>query len=178
MKVEEKVHRAAETRHRSLSALVASSSKSEDTNWLLQQWPPQRKLLNRRSTISAQRESGRNSVRFSQLFAKVNMGIELCCRRCGRREPRDFEWAAYCQHQQISSSWFEAREIQHTRYQRYARLTKRTITCLLITFGTVASDPAQNPYWKRDVRRAYPKLSVVTQLELSSLLIEHSQAPS
>jgi hypothetical protein len=38
----------------------------------------------------------------------------------------------------------------------------------------IASDPAQNPYWKRDVRRAYPQLSVVTQSELSSLLIEHS----
>ena len=37
-----------------------------------------------------------------------------------------------------------------------------------------ASDPAQNPYWKRDVRRAYPQLSVITQTELSSLLVEHS----
>ncbi|KAF9071706.1 21 kDa subunit of NADH dehydrogenase [Rhodocollybia butyracea] len=32
----------------------------------------------------------------------------------------------------------------------------------------------KNPYWKRDVRRAYPMLSVVTQPGLSSLLIEHS----
>lgn len=39
-----------------------------------------------------------------------------------------------------------------------------------------ASDPAQNPYWKRDVRRAYPQLSVVTQPDLSSLLIQHSEA--
>lgn len=39
-----------------------------------------------------------------------------------------------------------------------------------------ASDPAQNPYWKRDVRRAYPQLSVVTQTELSTLLIEHHEA--
>lgn len=39
-----------------------------------------------------------------------------------------------------------------------------------------ASDPAQNPYWKRDVRRAYPQLSVVTQGELSALMIEHSTA--
>ena len=39
---------------------------------------------------------------------------------------------------------------------------------------TSASDPAQNPYWKRDVRRAYPQLSVVTQSELSTLLIQHS----
>jgi hypothetical protein len=38
----------------------------------------------------------------------------------------------------------------------------------------LASDPAQNPYWKRDVRRAYPQLSVITQRELSNLLIEHS----
>ncbi|KAF7376138.1 21 kDa subunit of NADH dehydrogenase [Mycena sanguinolenta] len=44
------------------------------------------------------------------------------------------------------------------------------------TPATKASDPAQNPYWKRDVRRAYPQLSVVTQSELSSLLIEHSRA--
>ena len=38
----------------------------------------------------------------------------------------------------------------------------------------LASDPAQNPYWKRDVRRAHPQLSVVTQSQLSQLLIEHS----
>ncbi|KAF9478607.1 21 kDa subunit of NADH dehydrogenase [Pholiota conissans] len=44
------------------------------------------------------------------------------------------------------------------------------------TPATKASDPAQNPYWKRDVRRAYPQLSVVTQSELSTLLIEHSAA--
>ncbi|KAF8234050.1 NUZM, NADH-ubiquinone oxidoreductase 21.3 kDa subunit [Tricholoma matsutake] len=42
------------------------------------------------------------------------------------------------------------------------------------TPATKASDPAQNPYWKRDIRRAYPQLSVITQAELSSLLIEHS----
>ncbi|KAG2154400.1 NUZM, NADH-ubiquinone oxidoreductase 21.3 kDa subunit [Suillus bovinus] len=42
--------------------------------------------------------------------------------------------------------------------------------------ATKASDPAQNPYWKRDVRRAYPQLSVVTQPDLSSLLIQHSEA--
>ncbi|KZT10624.1 NADH dehydrogenase 21 kDa subunit [Laetiporus sulphureus 93-53] len=46
------------------------------------------------------------------------------------------------------------------------------------TPATKASDPAQNPYWKRDVRRVYPQLSVVTQTELSSLLIQHSQAPA
>ncbi|KAF5393528.1 hypothetical protein D9757_000572 [Collybiopsis confluens] len=40
--------------------------------------------------------------------------------------------------------------------------------------ATKASDIAQNPYWKRDVRRAYPQLSVITQPGLSSLLIEHS----
>ncbi|ESK85213.1 nadh-ubiquinone oxidoreductase kda subunit [Moniliophthora roreri MCA 2997] len=42
------------------------------------------------------------------------------------------------------------------------------------TPATKASDPAQNPYWKRDVRRVYPQLSVVTQAGLSQLLIEHS----
>ncbi|KAF6761170.1 21 kDa subunit of NADH dehydrogenase [Ephemerocybe angulata] len=44
------------------------------------------------------------------------------------------------------------------------------------TPATKASDPAQNPYWKRDVRRVYPQLSVVSQSELSGLLIEHSGA--
>ncbi|KAJ7647344.1 21 kDa subunit of NADH dehydrogenase [Roridomyces roridus] len=46
------------------------------------------------------------------------------------------------------------------------------------TPATKASDIAQNSYWKRDVRRAYPQLSVVTQAELSSLLIEHSTPQS
>ncbi|TFY78480.1 hypothetical protein EWM64_g5531 [Hericium alpestre] len=42
------------------------------------------------------------------------------------------------------------------------------------TPATKASDPAQNPYWKRDVRRAYPQLSVVSQPELATLLIQHN----
>lgn len=42
----------------------------------------------------------------------------------------------------------------------------------------VASDVAQNPYWKRDVRRAYPQLSVVTQPGLSSLLLQHAESPA
>ncbi|TRM69792.1 hypothetical protein BD626DRAFT_475300 [Schizophyllum amplum] len=44
------------------------------------------------------------------------------------------------------------------------------------TPATKASDIAMNPYWKRDVRRAYPRLSMVTQNELSTLLLEHSSA--
>lgn len=36
----------------------------------------------------------------------------------------------------------------------------------------IASDPAENPYWKRDMRRAYPQLSVVTQEQLSGFLIQ------
>lgn len=44
----------------------------------------------------------------------------------------------------------------------------------MLIVSTIASDIAQNPYWKRDVRRAYPQLSVITQSELSALLIEHS----
>ncbi|EPQ57459.1 NADH dehydrogenase [Gloeophyllum trabeum ATCC 11539] len=43
------------------------------------------------------------------------------------------------------------------------------------TPATKASDPAQNPYWKRDVRRAYPQLSVITQTELSSLLLQQPE---
>jgi hypothetical protein len=41
-----------------------------------------------------------------------------------------------------------------------------------------ASDPAQNPYWKRDVRRAFPKLSVVTQTELSAFLLQTPEKPA
>ncbi|KAG8886079.1 hypothetical protein FRB97_007955 [Tulasnella sp. 331] len=39
------------------------------------------------------------------------------------------------------------------------------------TPATLASDPAQNPYWKRDARRNYPRLSVVDQSELAQLLL-------
>lgn len=35
---------------------------------------------------------------------------------------------------------------------------------------TPAGDIAENPYWKRDVRRSYPKLSVVTQSDVVGLL--------
>jgi len=46
------------------------------------------------------------------------------------------------------------------------------------TPATMASDPAQNPYWKRDVRRAYPQLSVITQAEYSKVLLASPQAQS
>ncbi|KLO19521.1 21 kDa subunit of NADH dehydrogenase [Schizopora paradoxa] len=45
------------------------------------------------------------------------------------------------------------------------------------TPATKASDPAQNPYWKRDVRRAYPQLSMVTQEELSTYLLQTPEQP-
>jgi hypothetical protein len=53
-------------------------------------------------------------------------------------------------------------------------------SCVLVidSWYASASDPAQNPYWKRDMRRAYPQLSVVTQPNLSTLLIQHSGTPS
>ncbi|ETI22206.1 hypothetical protein G647_06279 [Cladophialophora carrionii CBS 160.54] len=41
---------------------------------------------------------------------------------------------------------------------------------------TPAADIADNPYWKRDVRRAYPKLSTVTQGEVVGLLTLGSAA--
>lgn len=50
--------------------------------------------------------------------------------------------------------------------------------CALVLTSHAASDPVQNPYWKRDVRRAYPQLSMVTQSELSQLLLQHSRAPA
>jgi len=49
---------------------------------------------------------------------------------------------------------------------------------LYATPASKASDPAQNPYWKRDVRRAYPQLSVVTQSELATFLLQSPQDPS
>lgn len=39
-----------------------------------------------------------------------------------------------------------------------------------------AADLAENPYWKRDVRRAYPKLSVVNQADVVGLLSVGSAA--
>lgn len=56
------------------------------------------------------------------------------------------------------------------------KVRESTYGHILCTDTLTASDPAQNPYWKRDVRRAYPQLSVVTQAELSGLLIEHHEA--
>lgn len=45
-------------------------------------------------------------------------------------------------------------------------------------YSCVASDPAENPYWKRDVRRAYPQLSVVTQEELATFLLQSPEQPA
>ncbi|KXT06817.1 hypothetical protein AC578_7194 [Pseudocercospora eumusae] len=39
-----------------------------------------------------------------------------------------------------------------------------------------AGDLAENPYWKRDVRRSYPKLSVVSQPDVVGLLTVGSAA--
>ena len=39
-----------------------------------------------------------------------------------------------------------------------------------------AGDIAGNPYWKRDARRAYPKLSVVSQTDVAGLLALGSAA--
>jgi hypothetical protein len=39
-----------------------------------------------------------------------------------------------------------------------------------------AGDLADNPYWKRDTRRSYPKLSTVSQADAVSLLTVGSQA--
>ncbi len=41
---------------------------------------------------------------------------------------------------------------------------------------TPAADLADNPYWKRDVRRNYPKLSVVRQPDVVALLTVGSAA--
>ncbi|KZT58862.1 21 kDa subunit of NADH dehydrogenase [Calocera cornea HHB12733] len=37
---------------------------------------------------------------------------------------------------------------------------------------TKASDPAQNPYHRRDFRRAYPQLSTISQQTMTSLLLQ------
>ena len=39
-----------------------------------------------------------------------------------------------------------------------------------------AADLAENPYWKRDMRRRYPRLSVVNQADVVGLLSVGSQA--
>lgn len=41
-----------------------------------------------------------------------------------------------------------------------------------------AADIAENPYWKRDTRRSYPKLSVVRQQDVVALLsVGNAQTP-
>ncbi|KAI9848148.1 MAG: hypothetical protein M1837_000822 [Sclerophora amabilis] len=43
---------------------------------------------------------------------------------------------------------------------------------------TPAADIAENPYWKRDVRRRYPRLSVVSQADVVGLLsVGSKEAP-
>lgn len=39
-----------------------------------------------------------------------------------------------------------------------------------------AADIAENPYWKRDIRRRYPQLSTVTQADAAALLTVGSAA--
>jgi hypothetical protein len=39
-----------------------------------------------------------------------------------------------------------------------------------------AADIADNPYWKRDMRRSYPKLSVIRQADVAGLLTVGSAA--
>jgi len=59
---------------------------------------------------------------------------------------------------------------------RYPQPASRTE--VYATPATKASDPAQNPYWKRDARRQYPQLSVVTQNHLAQLLLASPEAQS
>ncbi|KAG0143066.1 hypothetical protein CROQUDRAFT_135186 [Cronartium quercuum f. sp. fusiforme G11] len=44
-------------------------------------------------------------------------------------------------------------------------------TTVQVTPASKASDPAENAYFERDFRRMYPKLEMITQPELSKLLI-------
>ncbi|WVR05968.1 hypothetical protein IAU60_002996 [Kwoniella sp. DSM 27419] len=59
------------------------------------------------------------------------------------------------------------------RYPQPASRTERYATP-----STKASDIAFNPYYKRDVRRAYPQTSVITQPHLTSLLLSSSTLAS
>ena len=40
-----------------------------------------------------------------------------------------------------------------------------------------AGDIAENPYWKRDIRRSYPRGSIVSQADVVALLTVGSKAP-
>lgn len=60
---------------------------------------------------------------------------------------------------------------------RYPQPGSRTET--YATPATQASDPAFNPYYKRDVRRNYPQTSTITQSHLTAVLLASpSAAPS
>ncbi|OAV93624.1 hypothetical protein PTTG_02976 [Puccinia triticina 1-1 BBBD Race 1] len=56
-----------------------------------------------------------------------------------------------------------------------------SVKTVQVTPASKASDPAENPYHERDFRRMYPRLEMVTQTDLASLLIaapEQMQLPS
>lgn len=96
-------------------------------------------------------------------------------RRCRVREPLDLVRPAHPGRAPLPAARVAPGEVRHAGDQGcVARRIARSVASDVRT--PAASDPAQNPYWKRDVRRAYPQLSVVTQSELSTLLIEHHEA--
>jgi len=137
-------------------------------------WRPRSSPI-RLCTTPLQRDSGRNSVRV-QPFARYCSTVE---RRPFRRrdchQPRNLQRSPDSLLEQIPSARFPTGKVQHTRYQRcvYTRLEFESWW-----LSVVASDPAQNPYWKRDVRRAFPRLSVVTQPELSAFLLQTPENPA
>lgn len=50
-----------------------------------------------------------------------------------------------------------------------------SVETVQVTPASKASDPAENAYFERDFRRMYPKLQMITQPEISNLLINASE---
>lgn len=111
---------------------------------------------------------------FHKLYSLTAANIYITHRRRCRCKPRNFFWSPLAKSQSLASTSLSSGKVLYPCHQRFFFFF---FVLYSPTSFFVASDPAQNPYWKRDVRRAYPQLSVVTQSELSSLLIAHSSPP-
>lgn len=92
--------------------LLPPRSSCWSGKWRPRSWPI------RLYTMSHQRAFGRNSVRVYP-FAETCLRTESrLCRRRDRRQPRNLKRSPHSLPEQVPSTSFQARTVQHARYQR------------------------------------------------------------
>jgi hypothetical protein len=141
-------------------------------------WPP-RGPLTILFIISARRVFGRNSVSLSPLCCAPNSSLKAPVGDAVAVDPAISSGLPLptMNRQPPPGSRPEKYSTPATKGFVLEFLPCDGVRLITSTSAPTASDPAENPYWKRDVRRAYPQLSVVTQSELSTLLVQHSRTP-